>query len=166
MADLHIPKLEDQAYFNEFIEAIKSYEFVHVWGVSGDSAAFAYRAQTQFNENSKIQAVTSAFPECCHNLLLGFTDCKLKPFIIFFYSDFLSAHLNIAIQSTCEILKEQGVVLYKPPVLGDNWEEQLFYMILWSDFASYYLGQKRGVDIAPVKLIDKLKAKHAQKGIK
>jgi glucose/mannose-6-phosphate isomerase len=169
-ADLYIPKFEDEGYFSDFLYAVENYDFFHVWGVSGDSAAFAYRAQTQFNENSKVRAVFSDFPECCHNLLVGFTDSKkvkeLKPFVMLFYSDFLPSHLSIAINSTSELLKEQGVVLYKPPVLEDNWEGQLFHMILWSDFASYYLGKNRGVEVVPVKLIDELKEKHKQKGIK
>jgi glucose/mannose-6-phosphate isomerase len=170
-SDLYIRKFtDDENYFKDFLYKINDYDFVHIWGVSSDSAAFAYRAQTQFNENSKIQAVSSIFPECCHNLLAGFTDCKekckIRPFVMFFNTEFLPTKLNSAVLATCEILKEEGVILYKPPVLGDNWEGQLFHMILWSDFASYYLGKHRGVEIAPVKLISKLKEKHSKMGIK
>jgi glucose/mannose-6-phosphate isomerase len=165
-ADLHVPKLEEEASFSDFLQIIGEYDFFHIWGVSSDSAAFAYRSQTQFNENSKVEAVSSVFPECCHNLINGFTNFAQKPFLMIFYTDFLSSNLDIAIQATSELLKEQGVILYKPPVLGDNWEGQLFYLILWSDFASYYLGKKRGVDVARVELIEKLKQKHASKGIK
>lgn len=159
-ANLYIPKFEDESYFNNFLSTANVYESFHIFGISGDSAEFAYRAQTQFNENSKVRAVFSSFPECCHNLLVGFTDCKEKPLVVTFYSDFISPKLNTGIQGITEILKSEGVVLYKVPVLGDNWEGQLFHMILWADFASYYLGKKRGVAIAPVKLIDALKAKY------
>jgi glucose/mannose-6-phosphate isomerase len=169
-AEIYVPKFTDENYFKQFLYEINDYEFIHVWGVSSDSSAFAYRAQTQFNENSKIQAVSSIFPECCHNLLASFTDCKekckIRPFVLLFNTEFLTPNLNKAIQATSEILKEEGVILYKPPVLGDNWEGQLFHMILWADFASYYLGKHRGVEIAQVKLISRLKEKHAQKGIK
>jgi glucose/mannose-6-phosphate isomerase len=165
-ADIFVPKFEDQSYFSDFINMAKDYETFHIWGISGGSDSFAYRAQTQFNENSKVRAVFSSFPECCHNLLVGFTDCKEKPLVLMFYTDNLATSLKRAIEATSEILKEQGAVLYKIPVLGDNWEEQLFNMILWADFASYYLGKVRGVEVEPVKLIDKLKAKHKSKGIK
>ena len=164
--DIFLPKFKDKAYFSDFLDKINNYEFFHIWGVSSDSAAFAYRAQTQFNENSKLRAVSSEFPECCHNLLVGFTNCRIKPFVMLFYTDFLSSHLNFALQATFDLLKEQGVELYKPPILGDNWEEQLFHIILWSDFASYYLGEKLGVEITPVKLISRLKEKHQSMGIK
>jgi hypothetical protein len=83
-----------------------------------------------------------------------------------FYSDFLPAHLNFAIDATSELFREKGVILYKPPILGDTWEGQLFHIILWSDFASYFLGIKRGVEIAPVNIISELKAKQQEKGIK
>ena len=165
-ANLYIPKFEDESYFNDFLYAANKQNMFHIFGISGDSAEFAYRAQTQFNENSKIRAVYSSFPECCHNLLVGFTDSKDNPFVLIAHTDFISNNLNLAVQATTEILKENGAILYKIPVLGDTWEGQLFHIILWSDFASYYLGKKRGVDIAPVKLIDSLKAKHKTKGIK
>lgn len=158
-AHLYIPKFEDKSYFHDFLISASSYESFNIFGISGDSAAFAYRAQTQFNENSKVRAVFSPIPECCHNLLVGFTNCKEKPLVVIFYSDFISPKLNSKMQGIMEILKSAGAVLYKVPVLGDNWEGQLFHMILWADFASYYLGKKRGVAIDPVKLIDALKAK-------
>ncbi len=175
-AENYIPKFSDQTYFNDFLDKTNNCNSIHVWGISSDSASFAYRATTQFNENSKIRAVFSDFPECCHNLLVGFTDCNkkntnnpsqdLQPVVLMFGTDFITSDLNIAIQATLEILKEEGAILYKPPVLGDTWEEQLFNIILWSDFASYYLGIKRGVEIIPVKLIVRLKDKQKKLGIK
>jgi len=54
----------------------------HVWGVAGDSDSVAFRVQTQFNENSKVQAVTSQLPELCHNLLVGFTEEKQNVFVL------------------------------------------------------------------------------------
>ena len=165
-ADTYIPKFVDPSFFKEFLYAANGTDFFHVWGVSGSSAAFAYRAQTQFNENSKIQAVFSAFPELTHNLVVGFSKCQLKPLVVFFYTDFLPTHMHVAIQSTCEILKEKGVVLYKAPIFGDNLEEQLFNIILWSDFASCYLGKAREVEIDSVKIIEDLKDRYKRNGIK
>jgi glucose/mannose-6-phosphate isomerase len=165
-ADQYIPTFLNHTYFEGFCSIAYQHDFFHVWGVSGESAAFAYRAQTQFNENSKVQAVHSQIPELCHNLIVGFTDVSQSPLIILFHTEFLPKHLKIAVDSLAEILQEKGAKLYKPPILGNTFEEQLFNIILWSDFASSYLGQKRGVEIVPVRLIDELKVKHKQKGIK
>ena len=161
----YIPQFAEKDYFDDFLRAAEGLSFFHVWGVSGESAAFAYRAQTQFNENSKVQAVFSAFPELCHNLLVGFTQVNSKTLVVLFHSKFLSENLKIAVDATSEILREKGADLYKVPVLGDTLEVQLFNMVLWSDFASCHLGQFRGVELSPVKIIDSLKQTHKQKGI-
>jgi hypothetical protein len=165
-AERYIPKFEDERFFKEFLYAVNGYEFFHIWGVSQLSAAFAYRAQTQFNENSKVQAVCSCFPELSHNLINGFEICKANPCVIFFTIDFLPVKLTKAIEATCELLHQKGVVLYKPPILGDTFEEQLFNIVLWSDYASYYLGKARGVAIEEVKIITTLKETLKAKGIK
>ncbi|MBU1007753.1 SIS domain-containing protein [Candidatus Dependentiae bacterium] len=155
---LYLPKFEeDTSYCNDFLDRANGCEGFHIWGISGDSAAFAYRAQTQFNENSKVQATTSYFPELNHNLLVGFTDCKNTPLVMFFETDFIPTALCESVEAVSGLLKERGVVLYKPPILGDTWEGQLFHILLWSDFASYYLGKARGVDIEAVDIVEDLK---------
>jgi hypothetical protein len=84
--------------------------------------------------------------------------------VTLFHTDFILPRLQIAIDAACDILKQKGLILYKVPVLGDTFEEQLFDMILWADFASYYLGMLRGADVISVKIIDTLKEKYKQKG--
>lgn len=165
-SEIYLPKFVEMSYFKDFLDIVEGFDFFHVWGVSGDSDAFAYRAQTQFNENSKVHSVFSAFPELNHNLINGFAAYKTRPCVLFFHSEFLPLNLSMAVAATCEILREYDVVLYKPPVLGDTFESQLFNVILWSDFASYYLGKARGVNVEDVKLIESLKLKQKQKGIK
>jgi len=165
-ADIYTQKYADPDIFKDFLDSARNHDMFHVWGISGDSAAFAYRAQTQFNENSKVQAVSSIFPELCHNLLAGMSEFKQSPFVVFFYTEFLPVNIVRAIGATTEILHEKRIGLYKPPVFGDTLEAQLFNIILWSDFASYHLGCARGIEIDRVELIENLKEKQKQKGIK
>lgn len=165
-AERFIPKYEDKQFFKEFLYAVNGYDFFHVWGVSGFTAPFAYRAQTQFNENSKVHAVCSTFPELNHNLINGFELCKQNPCVLLFTIDFLPVKITQALEATSEILREKGVVLYKPPILGDTFEEQLFNIVLWADYASYYLGNTRGVAVEDVKIIAKLKETLKAKGVK
>lgn len=156
--NLYLPKFEeDKSYFNEFLDMANGQEYFHIWGISGDSGAFAFRAQTQFNENAKIQAVTSYFPELNHNLLVGFTNCKNHPLVLFLGTEFVPVALAESLEEVSQILKKKGVLLYKPPVLGDTWEGQLFHIILWADFASYYLGKVRGQDVETVEIVEELK---------
>lgn len=165
-AHLYLPKYSQQQHFNTFLTMAAEEEMFHIWGVSGDSAACMYRAQTQFNENAKVQAVFSAIPELCHNLLVGFSNCNKKPLVVMASTSFLRPHLEFAVEAIGEILIQKGVHLYKIPVLGNTLEDQLFDMILWADFASYYLGLMKGVDVVSVKIIEQLKQTHKQKGIR
>ena len=155
-----LKNLENKEFYKDFLTLAQGRDFFHIWGISQDSAAVAYRAQTQFNENSKVQAVFSSFPELNHNLVVGLTVHTQKPLVLFFSSAFLSKELYASKKSAEQILEKQGVLLYKAPVFGDTWEEQLFMMIVWADFASYYLGKARSVDITSTLVIDQLKASY------
>lgn len=165
-AHTYLPKYSQQQYFQTFLDLAKDEEMFHFWGVSGDSAACAYRAQTQFNENAKVQTVFSAVPELCHNLLVGFSNSNKSSLVLLASTNFLLPHLEVSVEAIGEILEQKGVRLYKVPVLGDTFENQLFDIILWADFASYYLGLVKGVDVVSVKIIEQLKQTHRQKGIR
>ena len=156
----HISLLAEEQTHTEFVNLTKNQDFFHIWGIAGDSASVAYRAQTQFNENSKIQALFSSFPELNHNLMVGLTCFQKPPVILMFGSEFLTSELKASKKSAEQILEGLGVTLYKSPNFGDTWEEQLLMMIVWADFASYYLGKARGVDILSTKVIDQLKANY------
>jgi len=161
--DIYVPLFTETGYFAQFIDMVNDYDLVHVWGISGDSSAVAYRAATQFNENAKLSAVYSEYPELAHNLLVGITGkTQQKPIVILFQTDFLPGNTLSALNGMCDILKKNKVILYKPPVLGDTFYSQLFSMILWGDFASYYLGKERGVDIEAVAVIEELKKKQKE----
>ena len=165
-AEKYIPVMVEGHFYKDFLSIVNGYDFFHIWGVGGDSDAVAYRATTQFNENGKLQAVFNSFPELCHNLLVGFEKTAKNPVVVLFSTDFLPAHLSIAIDATSQILHEKRVILYKPPVLGDTFVSQLFCMILWADFASYHVGTARGVDVMRVAIIEDLKKQQKLKGIK
>lgn len=156
-ADRGIAAFAEPTFFKSFLELCKNDPQLHIWGVTDDSDSAAYRAQTQFNENSKIPAITTYFPELCHNLIVGIADCKKPQLVLSFATSFLLAHEQAGLSAAHEVLAEHGVPVYQVPVMGTTWEEQLIRLILWADFASYHLGVQRGVEITPVVAIDKLK---------
>jgi glucose/mannose-6-phosphate isomerase len=158
----HIQKFSEDKIFEPFLRLLKERDFFHIWGVSLESDVFAFRAQTQFNENSKIQAISSVFPELCHNLIVGFTKSAKPPVVLFCYTDYVSEVMKKAIKATEDVMVEKGVLLYKIPIFGNTATQQLFNIVLWSDFASYFLGVQRGVDINSVHVINSLKEKHKQ----
>lgn len=156
--DTYVPLFSERGYFDDFLTLANNYDMINVWGVSNDSSAVAYRVATQFNENAKIQAFYGEYPELAHNVLAGITGkWEKKPIVIVFNSDFLPENVTVALNAISEILRKNKVILYKPPVLGDTFHSQLFSMILWGDFASYFLGKERGVTIEAVAVIEELK---------
>ncbi len=163
-AAIHVPDFEGAGHFKEFLELAGDRETFHIWGVAGDSDAAAYRAQTQFNENAKVRAVHSSMPELCHNLLASFESTDDKPLVLMMHTDFLAAKLAVTVDVVGGIVTEQGGQLYKVPSLGDTWPRQLFYSLLWADFASLHLANQRKVEAAPVVLINTLKKRVGDRG--
>jgi glucose/mannose-6-phosphate isomerase len=161
-----VSKFSDQSFFNEFLYAVNGYSSFHIWGVSGDSAACSFRAQTQFNENAKIPTVAAQIPELCHNLIEGFGNGSEAQFVLLLHTDFLPPSLMIVIDSLHEIIHEKGSVLYKAPIFGDTWENQLISLIIWADFASYYLGKTRNSDVTATPVLNALKERIRRKGLK
>ena len=157
--DAHLESRADEQTYANFLELAANHEFFHLWGVQSDTAACMYRASTQFNENSKVHSVASDFPELCHNLLVGFTQLTHKALVLTAITDFAPEKLKNTAEITSSILEKRGVQLYKIPILGDTWENQLFDVVLWADFASYYLGLRKEVDITATVLIDELKTR-------
>jgi len=153
----YAPAFAESRYFEDFLNFAQGADFFYVLGVTGDSAAAAYRAATQFHENSKIPAAYAEYPEMAHNLLVGLGMVQNPPRVLVLHTDFLAPRVQAGIRVMSDILKEKRVALYKPPVLGDNFEQQLFAIVLWADFASYHLATARGVDIVRVAVIEDLK---------
>ncbi len=164
-ADALLPEYSQKSAFADLLPLLVDLDMFHVWGVSDDSASAAYRGATQFNENAKIQGVYSSFPELAHNLLVGFERVAQRPVVVWYQTTFQSENMNRAIQSLHAILRDSGVDLYKVPVFGDTFGSQFFSMILWTDFASFYLGHERGVDTQRVRIIEELKQRQQSSGI-
>jgi len=158
------PAFAEPRMFADFLSFAQDVNFFYVLGVSGDSAAAAYRATTQFHENSKIPAAYAEYPEMAHNLLVGLGSTFNPPRVLAMYTDFLTPRVLEGMRVMSDILKEKRVVLYKPPVLGDNFHQQVLALILWADYASYHLATARGVDVVRVTVIEDLKRRQQSKG--
>lgn len=165
IADKLVDRYSIESSIEPFIYAVDARDSFYLWGISGYTDAVAYRAQTQFNENSKIPVICNYFPELCHNFLVGFSSVMNRPLIITFTVNEVHETLKKALDVTTGLLEERGVSLYKPPLLGDTFEEQLLALIIWADYASYYLARIRGIDAQPVLIIDELKKRHQQNNI-
>ncbi len=149
----------EKSTYNDFLDQVRDQELFYLFGVSSDSDAVVVRAQTQFNENSKLPVVSGNMTEVCHNLIEGMGGVKNPPRVVFASTDYVPVGVLRSVKALHDVLAKQGVSLYKMPILGDNWIEQFFHILFWSDFASWYLGKERNVDMVPVPMIEQLKLK-------
>ncbi len=165
MAQDMLSTMQTPDFCQSFLDMATDQEHFHIWGFAGDSAPATYRMQTQFNENSKVRATYSLLPELCHNLIVGFTKPIQRSLVVMAHSDFLPDNLKIVGQFVEKLLTEKGALLYKVPVFGNTFGEQLLSLMLWADAASYHLGVVRDVEVTPVILIDSLKQQLQEAGV-
>lgn len=114
----------------------------------------AYRWKTQFNENSKIIAYSSNFPELNHNDTMAIAQTYRRKEFYFLVFDSQDSRIKRRINATTAVTKSRFNII-KPK--GRSMIEQLFYLIHYGDYLSYKTGLLRGVDPTDVSLIQNLK---------
>lgn len=119
----------------------------------------AYKWKISVNENGKNTAWMGTLPEFNHNEFMGWTSHPVeKPFAVI---DLLSSFDHPRIQKRFEV-SDRLLSGMRPKSIdvtaqGDSPLEQLFYLVLFGDFVTIYLGLLNGVDPSPVALVEKLK---------
>jgi len=134
-----------------------------VQGTVGIMAAAAYRWRCQFNENSKVLAYSSEYPELNHNEVIGW---ELAPSLARCVSviTLQEAKPRPRIRARVEITRE--MMARKAPVHpiaaeGRSPLAQLLWTIYLGDFTSLYLAFLYGADPGAITAIDELKRRLA-----
>lgn len=122
----------------------------------------ATRFRQQLNENSKMLCWHHVIPEMNHNELVGWRTKDENLAVVLFRNE--TDFKNI--QARMEINKDT-FYQYTNTVIeiwsnGESDLQRALYLIHIGDWVSYFLGEKRGVDITEVKVIDHLKAELAK----
>jgi glucose/mannose-6-phosphate isomerase len=131
---------------------------------AGLTNSVAYRWKTQLNENAKMHAFSHELPELDHNEIVGWTaqsddgrfsavfldDCDLHP----------RARQRLTL--THELIEPAAAATYVVQSRGESRTERVLSLVLLGDLVSVYLAVLRGVDPAPVDVIERLKAQLAQ----
>jgi len=131
-----------------------------VQGTVGIMAAAAYRWRTQFNENSKMLAYSSEYPELNHNEVIGWERAEhIKTDIGVVM--LRSSHDHWRVRARVDITKKKFV---KPKASshlidaeGHSPLAQLLWTVYLGDFTSLYLAMLNGVDPGSIASIDTLK---------
>jgi glucose/mannose-6-phosphate isomerase len=138
-----------------------------LYGLGGWQAAVAYRWKGQINENAKNMAFFHAYPELCHNEVLGWVMADRQG-----VAEWRTLVLQDGSESAKMLKRAEvtarltGGVTRTLPVFapGERLIEKMLGLTLLGDFVSLYLAALNGVDPENIDSINVLKAELAQVG--
>jgi glucose/mannose-6-phosphate isomerase len=130
-----------------------------IWGADGLGAVAAMRWKTQLNENGKVPAWHASMSELDHNEVVGW----VPPYgerhaIVALRHDGEDDETAARFTLTAEIVADAGAEVREVAVSGGPPLRRLGALIAFGDWASCYVGLRRGVDPTPVDVITGLKA--------
>lgn len=117
----------------------------------------------KFNENSKVPAFSSCFPELNHNEHNQFEGNKNNQLSVIILRD-EADHPRILkrMELFAEMLKQRKIAVNSIDIAGKKMLYKIFNNILLSDWVSYYLALEYKTDPMPVKFNDEFKKRMAQ----
>lgn len=121
----------------------------------------AIRFKGQICENSKHLAFANINPEFNHNEIVGYeypSALVERLFVIFLTGSEDSHGVKNRFKIIDEILRERGVPTQFVAAEGPNRLAEIFSLVQFGDFVSYYLALLNETDPSPVKVINRLKA--------
>ncbi len=120
----------------------------------------ARKWQTELNENSKYFAHFNSFPEMNHNEVVGFRQLK-KAAVIILLPKKLDKQMQKRVRAMKKLFRRFPVVVVKAE--GKSFFEEIFCLLQFGSYVSYFLAMKTRTDPFPVKNIDYLKKALARK---
>ena len=126
---------------------------------AGLTGPIAYRWKTQINENAKTPCFSNELPELDHNEIAGWNGAKdLGRFSAVFLDDSdLHPRIRQRIELTRGLIDADASATYRVETIGENATERLISLVLLGDLVSVYMAVLRGIDPAPVAMLDRLK---------
>ncbi|MCB0879770.1 MAG: bifunctional phosphoglucose/phosphomannose isomerase [Thermoleophilia bacterium] len=131
---------------------------------SGHTEAVAHRWKAQVNENSKVPCFANAYPELCHNELVGWEYARstgaswaLVELMPFEASDAIRARFDI----TRGLITDSLDVELRFEPRSTTRAAATFEQLAWGDYVSVFLALLRGIDPTPVDRIHTLKGQLA-----
>lgn len=116
--------------------------------------AVAYRWKTQFNENPKILAYSSSFPELNHNDTMALAHTYKKNEFYFMVFASRDKRINDRIHVTEKLTRSKFNIINPK---GTSQLSRILYLVHYGDYLSYKLSSIRGINPTDVSYIEKLK---------
>lgn len=118
----------------------------------------AIRFRQQLNENTKILAFNSVFPEMNHNEIAAWTSSLDEFSTIFLISDIYNERIDKRIRISKEIMSKYTDVIVDINLKGNTLLQQIFYGIHIIDWISWFMAKHRNVDAMDISNINFLKS--------
>lgn len=131
-----------------------------IFASSSITGACALRMKNQFNENSKLPAFVSLFPELNHNEIVPFDMLKkgAHQFVLILLRDKEEHHRIVKrIEITKSLLGGKLSGVNEIFSSGESRFAKIISLIFFGDILSCYVALLRGIDPTPVDIIGKLK---------
>jgi glucose/mannose-6-phosphate isomerase len=126
---------------------------------AGLTTPVAYRWKTQLNENAKVPAFAHELPELDHNEIVGWESAPEHGRFAAVFLDDCDSHPRVQsrIEFTERLVAPKATTTARVLSRGETTVERVFSLVLLGDLLSIYLAVLRGVDPAPVQVIDQIK---------
>lgn len=140
-----------------------------VYGSEGRLEIVAKRWRSQFCENGKQLAYSSALPEMNHNEIAGWkhpAPALQQLFPIFLRDREDHPQIQARTEMTCRLVAEKAGAFLEFWSEGESWLERLWTLILLGDYASLYLACLNRENPTPMQVAEDLKIRLRQQGAK
>ncbi len=133
-----------------------------IYSVSGLNDCTGKRFKSQLNENSKIHAWCSEYPEMNHNEIVGWERVKDGP-VKYKVINIVDRDIDIRIRRRIDIIndliRKEGIDIINIQSDNSSFKVRLLEVIYFCDWISYYLGLFNGEDPGEIDFIHHLKKK-------
>jgi len=126
----------------------------------GTTEAIGKRLKNQLNENAKMNAILTIFPEMNHNEMVGLAELKRGEHnfaAVFIRDEEDHIRVNKRIEITKSLLGAKMGGILEIPFSGESRLARMLSQIYFSDFLSVYIAILSGIDPTPVDVIQKFK---------
>jgi glucose/mannose-6-phosphate isomerase len=122
----------------------------------------ATRFRQQINENAKMLCWHHIIPEMNHNELVGWRDKNEDLAVVIFRNETDFKNIQARMEINKGTFAEYTNTIVEVWSKGTSDLQRGLYLIHLGDWVSFFLGEKKGVDITEVKVIDHLKGELAK----
>lgn len=158
--EFSVDKPESENLAKSFSKKLKNNAVFVIAGEHLTGVAHAFK--NQLNENAKTFSALFDLPELDHHLLEGLKNpgtLKENSLFVIFNSELYSRELLKVVKATSEIISSANFPFVFVPTRGNTKLEQIYEVLVFGSFVSYYLALLYDIDPTPIPTVDLFKKK-------